>query len=150
MAGKKLELATISNVPEALQVLTEQIKSLKHIQDSVYKTNGKLTLTNGGTVDLKTETSVDKVVIAFASVSLRAKAIQNAYNEFGITTHPIVKVEGFTEEEWKQDCLLRIQIIEQKDKLDELNEMKKEWEELLDQEDRKAMLLKKMASKGLV
>jgi DNA polymerase III epsilon subunit-like protein len=75
-----------------------------------------------------------------------AKAIQNAYNEFGITTHPIVKVEGFTEEEWKQDCLLRIQIIEQKDKLDELNEMKKEWEELLDKEDRKAMLLKKMAT----
>jgi hypothetical protein len=46
--------------------------------------------------------------------------------------------------------MLRIQIIEQKDKLDELNELKKEWEELLDKEDRKAILMKKMANKGLV
>ena len=32
----------------------------------------------------------------------------------------------------------------------ELNELKKEWEELLDKEDRKAILMKKMANKGLV
>jgi hypothetical protein len=88
--------------------------------------------------------------MAFASVQSRIKAIESAYSELGRDEYPVVKIEGGTEEEWKQDCMLRIQIIEQKDKLDELNELKKEWEELLDKEDRKAILMKKMANKGLV
>ena len=149
-AKASLEVATVSSAPEALAVLNEQIKSYKHIQDSVYRTKGTLKLSDGSTIDLKSETSIDKVVMAFASVQLRARAIETSYSELGRTKYPVVKIDGSTEDEWKQDCLLRIQIIEQKDKLDELNQLKKEWEELLDKEDRKAILMKKMASKGLV
>jgi hypothetical protein len=152
MAKTNLQVVTVTSAPEALAVLNEQIKSYKHIQDSVYKTptKGSLRLSDGSTVDLKSETSIDKVVMAFASVQSRIKAIESAYSELGREEYPVVKIEGGTEEEWKQDCMLRIQIIEQKDKLDELNELKKEWEELLDKEDRKAILMKKMANKGLV
>jgi hypothetical protein len=145
-----LEIATVSSAPEALAVLNEQIKSYKHIQDSVYRTKGSLKLSDGSTIDLKSETSIDKVVMAFASVQSRIRAIESAYATLERTKYPVVKIEGGTEEDWKQDCQLRIQIIEQKDKLDELNELKKEWEELLDKEDRKAILMKKMANKGLV
>lgn len=150
MSKANLEIATISSAPEALAVLNEQIKSYKHIQDSVYKTKGTLKLSDGSTIDLKSETSIDKVVMAFASVQLRARAIEMSYATLERSEYPVVKVDGSTEDDWKQDCLLRIQIIEQKDKLDELKELKKEWEELLDKEDRKAILMKKMASKGLV
>ena len=150
MAKAKLEVAVVQSVPEALQVLNEQIKSYKHIQDSVYKTKGTLKLSDGSTVDLKTETSIDKVVMAYASVKLRATAMQNGYEDLGRQTYPVPKIDGSSLEDWKADCQLRIQIIEQKDKLDELNQMKKEWEELLDKEDRKAILMKKMASKGLI
>ena len=149
-AKASLEIATVSSAPEALAVLNEQIKSYKHIQDSVYRTKGSLKLSDGSTIDLKSETSIDKVVMAFASVQSRIRAIESAYATLDRTNYPVVKIEGGTEEDWKQDCQLRIQIIEQKDKLDELNELKKEWEELLDKEDRKAILMKKMANKGLV
>jgi hypothetical protein len=149
-AKASLEIATVSSAPEALAVLNEQIKSYKHIQDSVYRTKGSLKLSDGSTIDLKSETSIDKVVMAFASVQSRIRAIESAYSALERTKYPVVKIEGGTEEDWKQDCQLRIQIIEQKDKLDELNELKKEWEELLDKEDRKAILMKKMANKGLV
>jgi hypothetical protein len=150
MAKANLQVSTVTSAPEALAVLNEQIKSYKHIQDSVYRTKGSLKLSDGSTIDLKSETSIDKVVMAFASVQSRIRAIESAYSALERTKYPVVKIEGGTEEDWKQDCQLRIQIIEQKDKLDELNELKKEWEELLDKEDRKAILMKKMANKGLV
>jgi len=137
------------SVPTALQVINEQIKSLKHIQDSVYKTPGKVQMASG-TIDIKEEKELSKVVLAFANIQHKASSIEKAYETLGIESYPVVKVDGGTVSEWEADCKLRIQIIQHKDKLDELTALKKEWEELMDKEDRKALLMAKMAGKGLL
>lgn len=137
-------LTAQSSVPDAINKINQRIAALKHIQDSVYKTSGKITM-SGGQKDIKTETSVLALVTAFSSVQARMEALEKAYKALGISSYPVVKIDGSTVDEWKDDINLRIQIIEQKETLDELNTYKKEWEELMDKEDRKILLLEKMA-----
>lgn len=138
-----------TTVPDALAILDAKIASMKHIQESVFRSPKKISV-GGGTIDLETEKSVDNVVKGFAQVMLKASIIEKAYDELGITSRHTPKVDGATVEDWKADCLLRIQIIEQKDTLDELNKLKAEWTELMDKEDRKAMLVKKMMSSKIL
>lgn len=138
-------LTVQTSVPDAISVINEKIAKLKHIQDSVYKTPGRIQMA-GGEKDIKVETSVTELVKAFSSVLFRAKAIDEAYTALGLDgkQRPVTKVDGGTVEEWTEDIKLRIAIIEQKETLDKLQSYKKQWEELMDKEDRKAMLLKDM------
>lgn len=136
-------LALTTSVPDAIQVINEKIAALKHIQESVYLTSGKVNGA-GGQFDLKIATSVPEIVRALSSVMARAAAEEKAYEALGIASYPLVKVDGGTVEEWTKDCKLRIAIIEQKETLDKLQELRSEWESLMDKEDKKAMLLKKM------
>ena len=138
-------LTVQSSVPDALQAINEKIAALKHIQESVYVTSKKIS-TSSGQKDIETETSVTELVKAYSGVLFRAKAIDEAYADLfpEMTTRPVTKVDGSTVEDWKKDILLRIAIIEQKETLDELTGLKKEWESLMDKEDKKAMLIKKM------
>ena len=131
------------SVSDAIEAINKKISALKHIQESVFKTSGKITMA-GGTKDIKEEKTVIELVKAFSGVIARTKAIEEAYAELGITTFPEVKVDGGTVKEWSDDIKLRISIIEQKDTLEELSKMKKEWEDLMDKEDKKALLVKKM------
>lgn len=140
---KAVALRADSSVPEFLTALNQKISRMKHIADSVYKTNGKVR-TASGEMDIKTQTNPTELVKAFSGILVRAKSMEDAYEALGITNYPVVKIDGGTVEEWKSDIQLRIEIIEQKDQLDELNALKKEAEELMDKEDRKALLLKKM------
>lgn len=144
MAKKEnMGLTVTSSVPDVIEQINKKISALKHIQESVYLTPGKVSMA-GGQKDIKTETSVLELVKALSSVQARAKAIEEAYASLDYGTYPEVKIDGGTVAEWVADIKLRIQIIEQKETLDELNNYKKEWEELMDKEDRKALLLKKM------
>ena len=137
------------SVPSALELIDKEIKSLKHITDSTYVTSGKVNGANGQ-IDIKTETKQDVLVKAFASISARAEDIEKAYDALGITEYPVVKIDGSTVAEWKKDIMLRLAVIQHKDRLDELNALKAQWQELMDKDDRKALLLKKMQEKGLV
>lgn len=148
MANQKksdnMQLVTLE-VPEALKKIDLKINEMKHIQDSVYTTNGQITMGTGGKKDIKSETSVDELVKAYASVKARAEYLEQAYTDLDFKRYPVVKVDGFELKDWKRDILLRISIIEQKDTLDELKSLKKEWEELMDKEDRKKILMEKMS-----
>lgn len=137
------------SVSDAIQVINDQLKQMKHVTDSTYVSPCKISTVNG-MIDIKTETSVEKLMTAYATVKMRVEAIENAYTEFGIDSYSVIKIDGGTLTEWKKDINLRLQVIQYKDKVDELTAIKKEWEELMDKEDRKALLLKKMQSKGIL
>lgn len=152
MANSKKSEALVVAVPgvtDAIDRINAEIKQIKHVTESSYSTSGKITTVNG-TIDVKTETKVPELVTAYATVVTRVAAIEAAYDELGISEYQVVKIDGGTRDEWKKDIKLRIQVIQYKDRLDELNSFKKEWEELMDKEDRKAALAKKMQSKGLM
>ena len=149
---KKAELAVMvaeTSVGDAIQVLNDKIASLKHITESVYCTSGKVVMSSGSTLDIKTETNKENLIKAYASIKARVSDIEGAYEDLGIVKYPLVKIDGGSIAEWKKDITLRLAVIDHKDEVDNLTSMKKEWEELMDKEDRKALLLKKMMAKGI-
>lgn len=145
MSNKKQEVAIIApaTVLDGIDLIDQRIAQLKTIQDTPYKTSKKLKSVNGE-VDITTETSVDVLITGFSTVLAKAAAKEKAYQELGYTTMPVVKIDGSTISDWKEDIKLRIAIIEQKETLDELNEIKKSYTELMDKEDRKKELDKKL------
>lgn len=133
-------LARVDEVPEVLSLLDQEIGKLKTISESVYKTTGNLE----GFGDIKQETKLENLIRAFSSVKGREKAYEDAAKDLGLGTYPQFSISGGTAADWKQDILLRIDIITHKDKLDKLNEYKEKMSKFLSAEDQKAMLLKEM------
>ncbi|TXG80308.1 MAG: hypothetical protein E6R13_08250 [Spirochaetes bacterium] len=133
-------LAKIDEVPEVLSILDQEIGKLKTISESVYKTTGNLE----GFSDIKAETKVENLIRAYSSVKGRENAYYEAAKDLKVATFPVFTVSGGTAADWKQDIMLRIDIITHKDKLDKLNEYKEKMSKFLSAEDQKAMLLKEM------
>jgi hypothetical protein len=106
----------------------------------VYKTTGNL----DGFGDIKQETKLENLIRAFSSVKGREKAYDDAAKDLGLTTYPQFSISGGTAADWKQDIVLRIDIITHKDKLDKLNDYKEKMSKFLSAEDQKTMLLKEM------
>jgi hypothetical protein len=143
--SKKTEMVlAVASVPDAITAINKKLAELKHITDSVYKTKKSFDGFN-----LETETKVENLVKMLSSIRAREKAYNDAQSELatsfnGSFTAAPFKVEGSTGDEWAYDIVLRIKIIQQKDTHDKLVGMKKKWEELMDKEDRKNLLLKEM------
>lgn len=130
-----------SQVPDVLSLLDKQIAGLKKIADSVYKTTGQLT----GFGDIKAELKLENLIRAFSMVKGKENAYNEAAKELELGTYPQFSIDGGTAADWKQDILLRIEIITHKDKLDKLNAYKEKMSKFLSEEDQKAMLMKEMA-----
>lgn len=143
--GKKpttaVAIAKVEDVPQVLSLLDQEIGKLKVISESVYKTTGNLE----GFGDIKAETKVENLIRAFSSVKGREEAYNKAAKELNLSTYPQFSVSGGNAADWKQDILLRIDIITHKDKLDKLTEYKDKMSKFLSAEDQKAMLLNEMA-----
>jgi hypothetical protein len=131
-----------SNVPAIIKALEAKIKSLDHVTDSKYKTNGKLE----GLCDVKTETNLGNLIKAFSSVKGRSEMYNEAAAELGLDTFPVWEVNGGSLEDWKADITLRINIINHKDTLDKLNAFKAKFEKFLSAEDQKSMLMNELTS----
>lgn len=134
-------LVKVNEVPEVLSLLEKEIGKLKSVSDSVYKTSGTL----DGFGDIKQETKIENLIRAYSSVKGKENAYNDAAKDLGLTTYPVFTVNGGTASDWKQDILLRIDIITHKDKLDKLTEYKEKMSKFLSAEDQKAMLLKEMS-----
>jgi hypothetical protein len=130
-------LPATSEIGKGLEKINEKLKTLKRIQESVYKTTGKLA---GFTTNLKDETKTTELIKMFSAVQGRAEAYDKAAASLGYETFPVFKLEGSTVDEWRDDIKLRIDIIENKERLDELNSIKKDLEGLMDKEDKLAMI----------
>lgn len=145
MAKKNSNTAVaVVSVMDGIEVLNSKIDALKHIQESVYKTGGKLAGFNN---NIKDEMSIMELIKMGSSV----KAREEHYTEYAnkmlkLRTFPVFKLDGYTLEEYTSDITLRIAILENKERLDALNELKKEYTELMDKEDRKAILAAKLAN----
>jgi hypothetical protein len=106
---------------DVLTILDEKIKSLKHIEETVYKTTGNLE----GFPDIKLEVKKENLIRAMSSVLGRAEQYEKAAKHLGETTYPVFAVSGGNVDQWTHDIKLRIAIIEHKETLDKLNEFKK-------------------------
>lgn len=141
----KTTALAVNGVLGGIELVNQRIADLKHIQESVYKTSGKVT---GFPGNIQTETNVSELVKLYSSVRARKQSYDASADELGIQSLPVFRVDGGTLEDFAHDVKLRIAIIQNKETLDELNAIKKEFTELMDKEDRMALLAKKLEKFG--
>lgn len=139
-----LALTTDTTVIQGIEYIKQQLAELKSIETTSWKTPGKIKIGDGSLKDLKEETNQSELVKAFSTIKLRLKSLDEAYDDLGISPAPVSKIDGGTYEEWLHDFKLRLQVLNQKETYEELKAMEKEWSELMDKEDRKALLIQKM------
>lgn len=140
--AQSAEVTVFSNqmsVPDVMAALDAKIKSMKHIEETPYKTNGNLANFD----DLRTETNISTLIKMYSSVSNREKAYNTAAEELGLVTYPMF-TEGGTSADWKHDIKLRIQIIEHKDNMDKLKNYKDRMSKFMSEQDQKDILMKEM------
>lgn len=135
------KLTKVTEVPEILSALDKEIGKLKTISESVYKTTGNLE----GFGDIKVETKLENLIRAYSSVKGREEAYDKAAKELGLSTYPQFSISGGTAADWRQDILLRIDIITHKDKLDKLKDYKDKMSKFLSAEDQRSILMKEMS-----
>lgn len=133
-------LGLTSDTPEALKQINAKIAALKHIEDSVYKTNGELE----GFGNIKTELKLENLIRAYSMVKAKEAAYEAAAKDLGLKTYPQFLIGSGTADCWKKDILLRIEIINHKETLDKLNSFKSRMEGFLSEQDKKSLLLKEM------
>lgn len=139
---KSTAIATTS-VASQLQAVSAQLEKLQKIQESVYKTASGWKPA-GFPNALQTETNIAALIQMYAAVKERCRAYHESAASLGMTSYPDFKYDGCTEEEIKADILLRIDIITTKEKYDQLMEIKRGFEELMDKEDKMILLQEKL------
>lgn len=140
---KKALAVVPQDVFEGINIVNKEIDSLKHITDSVYKTNGNIP---GFATSIHNESKIDELIKMYSSVAGREVAYNNAAEELlgKEATYPVFKLNGYTSNDFKADIKLRIDIINHKTKLDELQAIKKEFTELMDKQDRMKLLAQRL------
>lgn len=133
-------LSSTSKVPDLLKVLADQLASLKKIETTAFKCPSSLE----GVGNIQTEMKVENLIRAMGSVVAREQAYQAGVEKLGLKTVPVFNLNGGSVEDWRHDIDLRIQIITQAEKTKELTDLQNELNQLLDKEDRKAILFGKM------
>jgi hypothetical protein len=144
-ASASTSVATIpmtnSPVAIALGQINEQLSKLKGLTESKYKTGKRLA---GFSKPIDEVTEHDEIIKMVSVVVAKEKAYNEAQQALGIEKAKVFKLDGSTAEEWIEDAKLRLQWIEYKDRYDELTTLKKEYEAIMDKEDRKALLDQKL------
>lgn len=143
----KMELTVQTSTPTVLEVLQAELNKLQAINDSPFKTNGKL----DGIADIKKEMNVRNLHIALATLSARERHYNEGQAE--ITAEipdyqaEVFKWEGNTKEEWKHDIILQIKRATHKARYDEIKGLMEEAKEFMSQDERKQMFMSKLNAK---
>lgn len=139
---KSTELALVDqSVPSTLELLANELKALKGITESNYRTSGNL----DGIGDIKTIKEIPALIRAYGSVISREQIYNMAAEDLGLASYPTFAVGGGNVADWKHDIDLRIKIITHEDRKKELESLMSEMKSYLSQEDQKAITLAKIA-----
>lgn len=133
-------LLPITKTADVLDALNTKIASLKRIEESIYKTNGKL----DGFGDIKAEVKIENLIRAYSSVKMREAGYITAAKDLGRKEFPAFVIGSGNAEDWKHDILLRIDILEHKETLDKLNSYKDRMSKFLSETEQKEILMKEM------
>ena len=122
--------------------MDEKLKALKHVTDTKYRTSGVL----DGIGDIKSETKIESLIRALASVLIREESYNKAALELGLTSFPAFQINGCSVADWKHDIRFRIDVINHKETADKLKEYRDKMSKFLSEQDQKEMLMKEMVS----
>jgi hypothetical protein len=144
-------IATIgASVPDALEALKRELKELKAISETQYKTGGS-GMVMGFTKSIQEETSIETLVKMVSAVRGREthynKAVDELAGKIGGLSAPVFKENGQSPESIVDDIALRIQVLSVAERRKELEDLLKEAEQFLTKEDQFKMFQAKLASR---
>lgn len=128
-----------NNIPQVLDILDEQLKSMKLIEETPYKTSGQV----GNFENIKNETDISNLIKIHSSAKGKDRAYHESAEDLGLNPYPSAGTDSLADIE--HDIKLRIKLITQKETLDKLKQFKAEASKFLSQEDQKGILLNDMA-----
>ena len=143
---KKEVLVISPAVPDALELLRNELKDLKVITESSYKTKGPI---DGFPNSIAEEKNIENLVKMCASVNGMANAYDNATDTLakklnGDFSTPVFKLSGYTKDAIIDDIVLKIRINSISERKAELEALIKEGEQFLTKEDQYKMYLQKI------
>lgn len=150
-ANTSLVLATTGDsVPDALKALRDELKGLKLIAETQYKTgsDGKVT---GFSNAIQNETSVETLIKMHSSVAGRENAYNNSISKLSEVagtpiTAPIFRDNGASLESIESDIALRIKVLNITDRKAQLEGLLKEAEQFLTEKDKFKMFQARLAA----
>ncbi len=150
--AKKTELAVVgSTVPDALKAIRAELKGLKEISETQYKTGGSGNVTGFGK-SIQEETNIETLVKMHSSVNGRANAFNNSCEALkkavgaGFSC-PGFKENGASADAINEDIALRIRVLSIKERKDELEALLKEAETFMTEKDKFKMFQARLGSK---
>ncbi len=133
-------LTVSTPTPDLLAALDAKIASLKHIEETPYKTTGTFSTFS----DVKSEMKIENLLRMAGSVIGMKESYDKGQKAVGLKAAPLFNINGGTQEDWISDIKLRIEIINHKETFDKLTAYKDKMSKFLSEADQKAMLLKEM------
>jgi len=142
--GKKEEtgMVKVTTALDGIDLINAQIEALKFIRTTKFKTSGKY---EGR--DIRAITDVSELIDIHSSIRARIEAYDTSAKELGLKKYKSKTFDNGTLEDWTEDIKLQLQVVEFDATLKELEGFKKEYEELMDKNDRIAILNAKIAKK---
>ena len=135
-------LVKATKVVARIDLVNQQIEALNFIRTSKFKTSGKY---EGR--DIKAVKTIPELIDIHSSIKARVDAYDASAKALGLKKYKTKTFDNATLEDWTEDIKLQIQVIEHDSTLKELETWKKEYEELMDKEDRLAALDAKFAKR---
>lgn len=147
MAKEKNQVAIVSTpTSERIAKVEKELSKLQAIRDSKWKTNGNWP---ENTKNLKDITDISELITIGCGMAARTKAYNDyAENVLGLKNYKPFTVEGGTSEDWDADIKLRMEIINHKAIYDKLTKIKAGYRELMDKDDKLALLDKELEELG--
>lgn len=140
-----LAIQDSSTIADGLAIIQEELKKLKHIQESVYKTSGTI---GGFKNKIENESSITELIKMASSIVGRERTYNEAAESLGLSQYPVFSCDGGKKDEWLADIKLRIDILQTKERYDELKGYEKDLTDLMDKDDKKRILFKKLEKFG--
>ena len=133
-----------TSVSSQLEEVTKKLEKLQAIHESVYKTGSNFAPTAFGTI--QSETNIETLIKMASSQIGKERVYDEAAKELGLSQYPVYKEKGYTKDEIITDIKLRIAILTTENKRNELLEIKRGFEELMDKDDKLALLNQRIAN----
>jgi hypothetical protein len=135
------------SIPTIIETLDKQIKEIGNIETSSYKTN--MSLSPFG--NLKEVKDVETLVKAHSLVAGKEARYNESVKTLNVegTAKPFNE-NGYSLKEWESDIQLQVRILTHKDRLEELKKLKKEAQQFVSEEDKRAMFFQSLMSNPIL
>ncbi len=131
-----------------IEAIKEELSKIETLTSSPWTTSGNFRWNPGylgnDPINIHKSKSIGALLSIDAYIRVKHEEYVKSAEMRNLKSYPVFTWLEYTYNQWKHDLDIRIAVISQKDRVDQLTADKKELEQFLDKEDRMSILLDKM------